>query len=1712
MERHAHVPAPAIGGPLVDGSGGSLARRGPNRRPGARPERRALLLATLVWAAVTAHAAAQEWLPDADLVVLTPEVLVGETASVEVHIPLGMDFDLTLDWGDGSPTDNVDRFGAAVQSFDHVYATAGAKTLHLTLYDFTVPTTYEIDTDVIVVTPAGTVDVSPTSALVGESVTASVTNGPAGGRLEWGDGAFELLTGGDEQYTHAYAAEGVYTVRLEDPGGGLLDSAVVSVTAAALVFDLEPSGTLGEPVTLTIEGLAGNAPDGARLEWGDGAVEVVQEDGELTHAYSAPGTFQVRLRRLPGEGLLAQAATTVVAFGFLDVPGVVTLFEPTRVAATDLAPGLLYRVDYGDGLFDLLAADAGGTIEADHVYDLPLDRFDLTLSLAEGGQSVRLDGRRVFTQLPVRTEELTVTATPLPDEARFDVTAAATGLLPGLTYVAYSPQLGTVPLSPTGPDTAEGTVEAFAEGEFTFELQAYVTVAGGGNREEPRATASVSVAWERGGETLALEHVYDQVLAGEVVTVVASGLVPAYGYDLVVNGAADDPYRLDSGEVDDLPEPGVWRVEVPVDLFGPDVTLDLYARYPDQFQVLGKPELRDSLAFSVVPPGGALALDDPVVPYLVPTPVHVTDLMPGLPYRLELPGDRVERFEGPEGGELTFEHAFAGSFPVALYVDVPGLDDQPVATVTPSGITFGGALGYSYDLQGFLETGKVTMHVRGAAPHLVHVVTFNDGSRYEAETDDDGEADIVVQDPLPEAYLYVQAFGSESFVGQTRLQLPPKVISFFLSDGWQVRLTRLEPVPGSGFQEDGTYVPPFSPDDVTGEGELVNFVVGGRLQDPIPVRFEHLRLLGPTVMEGTAELVADSLEADLPLAVHGISLTFSDIVLRPYGEMPSLAGVVTLPTGESQGFQQVLMPTGSPTEGFMVTITERGPGAQVGTSPWRFRVGERGAMVDLSTATDYNLIREDGQTALAHAYRAYEQVGRANPALAGGTWVGVLYHDAEFTLSDSGTVGSGATFAGDLAWTSAGASAYLTGELGDENGRLQLGGWTFTDVTGLELLVVDDQVVRFTRPHGMVHLPFFGEDVPVGFQPAHRPTGPQWLPVTIAPVAHSYGSTAVVGGLGVFVNEPNLRLGLRFPSAVWALDGDLAADPTTLDPSAGEALIDGLPGLTDAEKDLARLYDDSVSTAETLLNAFQLQLLLKDLTLHSDGSVDLGGQEWRTLARVPALDMFGFPYLGAGAEIAVKREAGSYAIGLRGELRLADVLEAKAAPSWYWHANGRETRWAFEGVGVKFGDFEESPVTFSLVVGGVVDLQRLALSFTGGGSLTIPDVVSVEALGLFGIVDTGGPLPEPFWFVSAGVDLANIDRPINVNVQGVDVLAFYAFRGGIASNLRIDVGGGDCRVDDGDVAAAVLPSIATHALECFDPDLPVSFLAGTLIGSPVQGGAAPPLYGKLWHLDANLVVNLGKGGDLQLAGQGWIGKNLDEGYRQRTSVPSQIAGRFVINGSGITGALCAGPQPYAVEGIDCSHLSPAEIREAGLLLARFNGAIEFKASWADSEYYLALGRKSAPLSAYVIPRETQGYLVAGYIRHAGLLDPNVSLPALGVWVGAQSGFRWDYSKSGSALVCDWSVWASAGFGFGGALGVQMLPAFRFSAELSAYGWAEAGGSICGESESLGVSIKAVGRLAAPNPTEFRGDFKVKIKLPVVPDIDVTIENVGVTLN
>ena len=1600
---------------------------------------------------------------------------VGESVTAEVTAaPAGA----TLDWGDGT------RVGLAAGDGERAHAYAAPGVYVVRLEDATgVP----VDAATVSVGLDTALRLSTTAALIGDTVSAEVTAAPAGGLLDWGDGTRTTLGGGDQVLAHAYAAAGAYRVRLLDAAGSVLALELVGVTRGELGFDVPAIAAVGTPAIVEIAGLATNAPFGAQIAWGDGNVTTVTADGAFAHAYGRTGTFLVRLTGLPGGAPLAAAAIAVDAAGTLSLEGAARLFEPLTWVGEGLAPGFAYAFDLGDGTVVTAVADGLGRARVAHTYRTPVDRIDATLTLVEGGQRRLLDTVRVPLELPAGGEALALRVVPNVAEGRFDVEATASGLLPGLTYVIASPSFGSAEIAadPSGGASASFDLLASVDTLVAAALAVRVEQRGGGALEFVRAEAAAQVAWPRGAEALDVEGAVTPILTSDTVSIRATGLVPGYAYELVVAGDTARPYRL--GRASDAE----WQVDLPMAFFGERFDVELFARYPVLAQ-FGAPEARAALTLAPIAPTGSLALPARVVPFGVPSPILVRDLTPGVAYRVEIEGEAIARFVATDDGAVDLEHPLRSSAAIDLFVDRPLADLRPIASVAPGGITFVGTLGYTFETQDYLDTGEVTLQLRGVVPGFTHVIALGDGRRIEVVAAEDGTADLRVADPGLEAFLVLRAFGDEFFVARTRLDgLPPRVLAFHGIGNWHVRVTSL----------DAPFVAPASRDALSGHGVLEGFVVGGRLQDPVPMRFERLSVLpGGFVRSGFADLV-EPRQLQLPFALRGVELSLTTLRLTTFGTPPDLRGTVALPTGEVEAFDRVMLPSQRSGDGFMVSVLSRGPGLALGGSGLRFASGGF-AVVDLSTETNYNLRRDDGRFALDHAYDAYTEVGRPSPAREqGANWVGVLYTDAELSVGGAAS-GATTTFVGDVAWTSAGASTYVGRPLGDADRTFRLGGWTFRDVTGLELLVVDGQLLRFTRPSGTVRLDWFGQTVPVAFRPAWH----GWTVHTLAPIAQDYGSTAIVGGFGTFVRTGPDRLSLRLPNALWALDGDLAAEPATVDGSSGERLLASLPDEVDVSDDLRELYADSLATAETALNLYRLQLLLKDLTLHPDGSVDLGGRDWQTLARIPALDMFGFPYLGASAEIGVRSDGGgTYRVGLRGDLKLGDVVEATAAPSWFVHRDGRQTQWRFEGVGAKFGDYEDSQVKFSLVVGGVIDLEHAALSFTGGGSLTISEVISIEAMALFGVVGYDGPRPDVFWFVTAGVDLGEMERPINVKVNGVDVLAFYVFRGGIASHLRIDVGGGDCRVDDGNVPEGRLPSIAANALDCYDPDLKLSLLAGTVIGSPAPSGMPPDGYGKLWHLDADLVVNLGRGGDLQLAGKGWMGLNLGEGYRRRAIEQPQLAGRLLINAAGITGSMCAGPLASAAGILDCSGLAKAEIRVAGILLAELRGAIEFKASWSQRQYYFALGTVRNPLYMYVIPKFSQAYFVIGYITDFGILHPNVRLPAGGVWLGAQAGFTFDWSDSGN-FICNWSAYANASFGYGGALGLQVVPRFRMSASATIWGSASAGARVCGKGVSVSASVRATGTLSAPSPTEFRGDIEVKIKLPRVKDIDVTVRD------
>lgn len=598
------------------------------RRARRRASLAAMLPALLLSAAALAFDASDE-LFGGTFTVLTPSVVIGETARVEVQVFAGADFPLTLQWGDGT-IDIVDNQPQpASYVLTHAYASPGIKLVQLTEgppgdtsgfpetdvievrtprlllsgttvavgeplraevdgapvggavdwgdgtrtslgdggdvdaeHAYAATGTYVVqvqdaasnvyDVQVVTVGGAGGLRLSDTSVLVGERVVAEVSDAPNGATLEWGDGRRDVLAAGPARLEHAYAAAGAFVVRLLDPSGGLLELDTVAVTTGPLRFEVPALASVGLPLQVELEGLGANAPDGARIVWGDGSVEVVLGDGTTSYSYARRGTFLVRLEALPSGAPLSAAIVTVDATGVLASVGAARLFEPLRWRADDLAPGFAYELDLGDGTRLVEIADVGGQFEVEHTYATPLDSVVASLRLVEGGQRVLLDSVRVRFDLPDASETIAASVTPRPALGRFDVAVVADGLLDGFEYVVASPAVGVSALTidEDGRGRAAFELVSATDQELTLSLFARIPRAQGGAVEALRAEAQLAVAWPRGRETLRVAADATPILVSDTVSIVAEGLVPGYAYELVVAGDDARPYRLGAAQDD----------------------------------------------------------------------------------------------------------------------------------------------------------------------------------------------------------------------------------------------------------------------------------------------------------------------------------------------------------------------------------------------------------------------------------------------------------------------------------------------------------------------------------------------------------------------------------------------------------------------------------------------------------------------------------------------------------------------------------------------------------------------------------------------------------------------------------------------------------------------------------------------------------------------------------------------------------------------------------------------------------------------------------------------------------------------------------------------------------------------------------------------------------------------------------------------------------
>lgn len=277
-----------------------------------------------------------------------------------------------LDWGDGTRSTLPPGQAAASVTKAGGYAQPGT-------YTVTVQTASGdvlCSAPLTVTSPAPTLTVTPASGNVGDTFTATLGNLRPGVSytLDWGEGSPETVTGnGTATRTHLYRAPGTFAVRLSAPGlAPVVQPVTVGLPQAGPGLTVTPSFvTVGESVTASVTGPA----TGFQIQWGDGSVSPASAN--VTHTYTAPGTFVVRLVRgetpVPGVAPVVvnvlPAAATVPAPTLAVNPLNVLPGESVEATAGNLVAGTTYTLDWGDGTQE--GVTGSGTARRTHAYAKP---------------------------------------------------------------------------------------------------------------------------------------------------------------------------------------------------------------------------------------------------------------------------------------------------------------------------------------------------------------------------------------------------------------------------------------------------------------------------------------------------------------------------------------------------------------------------------------------------------------------------------------------------------------------------------------------------------------------------------------------------------------------------------------------------------------------------------------------------------------------------------------------------------------------------------------------------------------------------------------------------------------------------------------------------------------------------------------------------------------------------------------------------------------------------------------------------------------------------------------------------------------------------------------------------------------------------------------------------------------------------------------------
>jgi PKD repeat protein len=300
---------------------------------------------------------------------------------------------------------------------------------------------------------AATAVAGPAPLTVGLLATGSRDIDGTIAKYEWdfgSDGTYDLDSGTDPTVLHMFAAPGHYdvTVRVtDDKGDTATDSLGITVTmpptnqlpTAAIVVDAA-NGLA--PLAVSFDASTSADPDGTLTDYawdweGNGGYDENGASATLSHAFTSPGVYEVRLRVTDNSGAQATAQVTITVNVLNNMLPVADLQALTQSGTAPLAvafdagasadpDGTIARFDYdfdGDGIWD--AYDSPST--ASHTYSLP-GTFTARLRVTDNSGAQALATREIqVNALNNQPPQAVLDATPVTGAAPLEVEFDATG-------------------------------------------------------------------------------------------------------------------------------------------------------------------------------------------------------------------------------------------------------------------------------------------------------------------------------------------------------------------------------------------------------------------------------------------------------------------------------------------------------------------------------------------------------------------------------------------------------------------------------------------------------------------------------------------------------------------------------------------------------------------------------------------------------------------------------------------------------------------------------------------------------------------------------------------------------------------------------------------------------------------------------------------------------------------------------------------------------------------------------------------------------------------------------------------------------------------------------------------------------------------------------------------------------------------------------------